>query len=71
MHAQVAAFQCLQPPIGSFLGFVILGEALSVWDFGALGVICGLFLVNRDPGKRSKDKTVTPLPKIEVHRVVS
>eukprot|EP00210_Caulerpa_lentillifera_P008599 g8203.t1 len=45
---QVATFQCLQPLVGTFLGFLILGEELTVWDLGAIGVIVGLLMVNRN-----------------------
>lgn len=43
--SQVAAFQCLQPFLGSILAFLVLQEQLSWWDLGAIGVVAGLFLV--------------------------
>ena len=46
--SQVAAFQCLQPFIGTALAFAVLGEKPSVWDLGALGVLAGLLMVVRD-----------------------
>ena len=39
---QVAAFQCLQPLLGSVLAITLLGEEPSLWDLGAIGVIGGL-----------------------------
>lgn len=45
---QVASFQCLQPFVGTFLAFAILGEEPSVWDLGAVGVIVGLITVAYD-----------------------
>ena len=42
---QVAAFQCLQPFVGTMLAFAVLGEEPSVWDLGAIGIFIGLFLV--------------------------
>ena len=46
---QVAAFQCLQPFMGTVLAFLILGEQPSVWDLGAVGVVAGLILIVREP----------------------
>jgi len=46
--SQVASFQCLQPFLGSLLAFMLLGENLSWWDFGAVGVVAGLLLVSLD-----------------------
>jgi drug/metabolite transporter (DMT)-like permease len=46
---QVAAFQCLQPFMGTLLAFLVLGEQPSAWDLGAIGVVAGLILVVRDP----------------------
>ena len=48
---QVAAFQCLQPFVGSVLAFAVLGEEPSIWDLGAIGVIFGLILVAKDPSE--------------------
>lgn len=45
---QVAAFQCLQPFVGTMLAFAILGEEPSLWDLGAIGVILGLITVAYD-----------------------
>lgn len=45
---QVAAFQCLQPFVGTMLAFAILGEEPSMWDLGAIGVIAGLITVAYD-----------------------
>ncbi len=47
-HHQVAAFQCLQPFVGTALAIVILGEEPTWWDLGAVGVIIGLGLVTSD-----------------------
>lgn len=46
---QVAAFLCLQPFVGAVLAIAALGEELSIWDVGAIGMIGGLVLVARDP----------------------
>ena len=43
---QVAAFQCLQPFLGTVLAVAVLGEEPSVWDLGAVAVIGGLILVS-------------------------
>ena len=43
-----AAFQCLQPFVGTILAFAILGEEPSLWDLGAVGVIAGLITVAYD-----------------------
>lgn len=48
--SQVAAFQCLQPFLGTLLAACVLGEALNPWDGGALGVVAGLFLVCSERG---------------------
>lgn len=48
--SQVAAFQCLQPFLGTVLAASLLGEALSAWDAGALGVVAGLVLVCSERG---------------------
>lgn len=53
--SQVAAFQCLQPFLGSLLAFLVLHEKLSWWDCGAIGVVAGLLLVSLD----SKDLQIT------------
>jgi drug/metabolite transporter (DMT)-like permease len=50
--SQVAAFQCLQPLLGTSLAFLILHEQLSWWDLGALGVLAGLITVSTE---RKKD----------------
>lgn len=44
----MAAFQCLQPFIGTLLAFLVLNEALTAWDLGAVGVVAGLLLVSTD-----------------------
>ncbi len=54
---QVAAFQCLQPFVGTMLAFAVLGEEPSIWDLGAIGIFIGLFLVVFD----KKDLTAGPL----------
>ena len=46
---------------------MILGESLTVWDLGAIGVILGLFFVNRTIKEKPKPKV---LPKIHIHRPV-
>ena len=45
---QVAAFQCLQPLLGSLLAITLLGEEPSLWDLGAIGVVGGLAAVSFD-----------------------
>ena len=47
-RAQVAAFQCLQPFVGTILAFVVLGEEPSPWDLGAVGIFAGLYLIVSD-----------------------
>ena len=44
----MAAFQCLQPLLGSLLAITLLGEEPSLWDLGAVGVIGGLAAVSFD-----------------------
>lgn len=44
----MAAFQCLQPMVGTVLAFAVLGEEPSIWDLGAVGVFAGLLLVVSD-----------------------
>lgn len=46
---QVAAFQCLQPFIGTALAYLYLGEHPTWWSLGAAGVLAGLVLVIRAP----------------------
>ena len=46
--AQVAAFQCLQPFVGTILAFAVLGEEPSPWDLGAVGIFAGLYLIVSD-----------------------
>lgn len=46
--SQVAAFQCLQPFIGTILAFLVLNEAPTAWDLGAIGIVAGLVLVSTD-----------------------
>ena len=55
LFMQVAAFQCLQPFVGTMLAFAVLGEEPSVWDLGAIGIFIGLFLVVFD----KKDSTAS------------
>ena len=57
LSVQVAAFQCLQPFVGTMLAFAVLGEEPSVWDLGAIGIFIGLLLVVFD----KKDFTAGPL----------
>jgi drug/metabolite transporter (DMT)-like permease len=45
---QVAAFQCLQPFIGTLLAFWVLKEEPTAWDLGAIGIVAGLLLVSTD-----------------------
>ena len=45
---QVAAFQCLQPFVGTLLAFLVLQEQPSLWHLGAVGVIAGLLIISRD-----------------------
>ena len=64
--SHVAAFTCLQPFLGTALAAACLGESVSAWDAGALGVLAGLWLVARsaggDGGKRARRdaRPVTP-----------
>jgi hypothetical protein len=51
--SQVAAFQCLQPFVGTLLAFLVLNEAPTAWDLGAVGIVAGLLLVSTD--KRDVD----------------
>lgn len=44
----MAAFQCLQPFVGTLLAFAVLGEEPSVWDVGAVGIFAGLYLIVSD-----------------------
>ena len=44
--SQVAAFQCLQPFMGTLLAFFVLGEQPSVWDLGALGEKDRIYITN-------------------------
>lgn len=53
---QVAAFQCLQPFIGTILAFLVLNEAPTAWDLGAIGIVAGLVLVSTD--RRDMDTQV-------------
>lgn len=46
--SQVAAFQCLQPFIGTLLAFTVLHEQPSMWDLGAFPIVAGLVLVSTD-----------------------
>ncbi len=48
LYLQVAAFQCLQPFVGTLLAFVVLQEQPSLWHLGAVGVIAGLLIISRD-----------------------
>lgn len=48
LYPQVAAFQCLQPFIGTLLAFLVLRERPSAWDLGALPIVAGLVLVSTD-----------------------
>lgn len=50
---QVAAFQCLQPFVGTLLAFFFLNERPTPWDLGAIGIVAGLLLVSTD--KRDVD----------------
>ena len=45
----MAAFQCLQPFIGTALAYLYLGEHPTWWSLGAAGVLAGLVLVIRAP----------------------
>lgn len=61
--SQVASFQCLQPPIGTFLAFLVLHEWPNWYDLGALGVIAGLALVARKGGSSPADMMMSALKK--------
>lgn len=43
--SEVAAYQCLQPLLGTLLSVLVLHEQPTWWDLGALGVVGGLVLV--------------------------
>ena len=64
---QVAAFQCLQPFVGTMLAFAVLGEEPSVWDLGAIGIFIGLFLVVFD----KRDSTASSNSSTGVRKVLS
>ena len=64
---QVAAFQCLQPFVGTMLAFAVLGEEPSVWDLGAIGIFIGLFLVVFD----KKDSTASLNSNTGMRKVLS
>ena len=64
---QVAAFQCLQPFVGTMLAFAVLGEEPSVWDLGAIGIFIGLFLVVFD----KKDSTASLNTNAGMRKVLS
>lgn len=55
---QVAAFQCLQPFLGTVLAYFILGEEPTVWDVGAVGILVGLILVSRDKQDKTKPNAI-------------
>eukprot|EP00892_Ulva_mutabilis_P009714 jgi/Ulvmu1/7114/UM034_0020.1 len=42
---QVSAFICVQPIAGTLLGWAVLGERVSAWDWGAALIVGGLLLV--------------------------
>ncbi|CAK0782743.1 hypothetical protein CVIRNUC_005938 [Coccomyxa viridis] len=65
--SQVAAFQCLQPFVGTMLAFAVLGEEPSVWDLGAIGIFIGLFLVVFD----KKDSTASLNTNAGMRKVLS
>mmetsp|Transcript_36882 Transcript_36882/g.104088 ORF Transcript_36882/g.104088 Transcript_36882/m.104088 type:complete len:386 (+) Transcript_36882:262-1419(+) len=46
--SHVAASQCLQPFVGTSLGWLLLGERLTPWDLGALAIVLGLGVVISD-----------------------
>ena len=48
----MAAFQCLQPFVGTLLAFLFLNERPTVWDLGGFGVLTGLVVVVRDASAR-------------------
>ncbi|CAD7703401.1 unnamed protein product [Ostreobium quekettii] len=58
--SQVAAFQCLQPLVGTVLAFSFLGERLTWWDLGAVGVVGGLFLVTSASDGPSSTRLSSP-----------
>ena len=62
--SQVAAFTVLQPFLGTALAAGFLGERLSPWDGGAVGVLAGLALVIKADGGSGggggADKAGTP-----------
>ncbi|KAK9828607.1 hypothetical protein WJX72_001011 [[Myrmecia] bisecta] len=65
--SQVAAFQCLQPFVGTVLAFFVLGEEPSLWDLGAVGVVVGLITIAKDKGALEASPIVTRLRKIMSH----
>ena len=60
--SQVAAFQCLQPFMGTVLAFFVLGEQPTFWDLGAVGVVAGLVLVVRETKEAGKVSSVSLTP---------
>lgn len=42
---QVAAFQCLQPFIGTLLAFLVLNESPTPWDLGAVRMLSVVWLL--------------------------
>jgi len=43
-------YGCLQPVLGTMMAMAFLGEKLVTRDVGALGILSGIYLVNR-PGR--------------------
>ncbi len=60
----MAAFQCLQPFVGTLLAFLVLGEEPTLWDIGAVGVVAGLVLVAKDTGDLDAHPLVTRIRRI-------
>lgn len=63
---QVAAYQCLQPFVGTALAYTLLDERPTWWDVGGIGVIAGLFIVNRDAVGSGTTSSKYPLPVVGV-----
>ena len=68
--SQVAAFQCLQPFVGTLLAFLVLAEQPTAWDLGAIGIVAGLLLVSTSSDRRDIDThaVMTRIRRLLSHR---
>uniref|UniRef100_A0A7S1SPQ5 EamA domain-containing protein n=1 Tax=Tetraselmis chuii TaxID=63592 RepID=A0A7S1SPQ5_9CHLO len=46
--SHVAASQCLQPFVGTLMGYMLLGEHITWWDLGSVAILAGLATVVTD-----------------------